>query len=76
MVKIIKKCDICGKDISDINTLVLFKKKIDYCKNPKCIRKAMKIKTAMERELDYQKHMLCIAMKSKENNLIKTILKK
>ena len=76
MVKIIKKCDICGKDIDEVNTIILFKNKIDFCESPKCIKKAKKIKQIIERELDYQRKMLSISMKNKEKQVLKTILKK
>jgi len=76
MVKIIKKCDVCGKDIEEVNTIILYKNKIDFCESPKCIKKARKISQIIERELKYQNKMLDISMKNKEKEVLKTILKK
>ena len=56
MIKV--KCDICGKDDLNINSLILINKKIDYCNNLKCIRKTTKIKEELKRELEAQKNML------------------
>ena len=71
MIKV--KCDICGKEDIDINTLVLVRKKIDYCNDHKCIRKALKIRKELEKELEAQKNMLFSALKEKEKELLKNI---
>lgn len=71
MIKI--KCDVCGKEDRDINTLILIKKKIDYCNDPKCKRKVVKIRHELERELEAQKNMLISVMRRKENQLLKRL---
>lgn len=48
---LIYKCDICKKEVSDIETLVLYREKIDYCKN--CEAKADKICKAIRNSIDY-----------------------
>ena len=71
MIKV--KCDICGKDDLNINSLILINKKIDYCNDPKCIRKVTKIKEELKRELEAQKNMLYAVMRRKQNQLLKKL---
>ncbi len=75
MLKIKIKCDICGKEQKHINTLILHKKKIDYCDSKKCEKKALKIMEKFKREIEYQNVMYNSILKSKENELIKEIKK-
>ena len=73
MIKI--KCDICGKEDLDINTLVLYRKKIDFCNNLKCKRKILKIQKEFEREIKYQNTLFDCYLRSKEKQLLKEIKK-
>lgn len=69
------KCDICGKQDVKINTLILHKKKIDYCNDEKCIEKVGNIKKEFEREVKVQNIYFNAALKQKENELIRNINK-
>jgi len=71
MIKV--KCDICGKEDLNINTLVLIRKKIDYCNNRKCIRQAIKIRKELEKEKETQENMFMSALRNKEKELMKKI---
>ena len=71
MIKV--KCDICGKEELDINTLILIKKKIDYCNNKKCIGQAIKIRKELEKEREMQENMFMSALRNKEKELMKKI---
>lgn len=71
MIKV--KCDICGKEDLDINTLILMRKKIDYCNNMRCMKKVKEIRKELEKELESQKEMLYAALKRKEKELLKKI---
>ena len=73
MIKI--KCDICGKEDNNIDTLVLYRKKIDYCNNIKCKRKIMKIEKEFRKEIKYQNFMFDCALRNKEKRLLKEIKK-
>lgn len=46
MVKFI--CDLCGKETNELNTIVIYKKAFQYCKN--CNKRAFIIKQAFKRE--------------------------
>lgn len=48
---IIYKCDICKKQIDQIDSVVLYKTKLDYCE--KCKTKAKKIKKVMANSIEY-----------------------
>jgi hypothetical protein len=48
---IIYKCDICKKQVEQIESIVLYKTKLDYCEN--CKTKANKIKKAIANSIEY-----------------------
>ena len=73
MIKI--KCDVCGEEVARLNTLVLYRKKIDYCDNPNCHRKALKLRKELEKEVKVQNIYFNSALKKKENQLIRDINK-
>lgn len=73
MIKI--KCDICGEEDRNINTIILYKKKIDYCNKPKCTKKAYRIAKELEKEIKVQNMLFNFTLKSKENQLIKDMKK-
>lgn len=66
---IIKKCDFCKKEVDYINTVVLYKKSIDFCE--KCRKKAEKIIADFEKEIDYESTMKDIALRNKEKQYLK-----
>lgn len=50
---IIYKCDLCKKEVSKIDSLILYKNKVDYCSD--CIQKAKVIRKAMKHSIDFYK---------------------
>ena len=68
---IIQKCDICNREVTIFDTVVLYSKSIDYC--IECRGKAEKIKQAYKREIECQMIMLHSKLKAKELNIIKDI---
>lgn len=48
---IIFKCDLCKKKVEKIDSIVLYKTKLDYCKE--CKDKIKDIKRAMKTSIDY-----------------------
>ncbi len=73
MIKI--KCDICGEDVVRLDTLILYKKRIDYCDNPNCHRRALKLRKELEKEVKVQNIHFNSALKNKEKQLIRDINK-
>lgn len=68
---IIYRCDLCGKETTNLKSTVLFKKGFDYC--PECEEQANqlreKIKEIMNlRYMEYEKNV-----KKDEQNLLKVI---
>lgn len=68
---IIQKCDICNREVTIFDTVVLYSKPIDYCRE--CRGKAEKIKQAYKKEVEYQMIMLESRLKAKESNIIRDI---
>lgn len=68
---IIYKCDICKKRIKDgkFETLVLYTKKIDYCKS--CSKEATRIKKAIERSIKFYNNEKTKNIIKAENNILK-----
>lgn len=50
---IIYKCDICKKKAETIESVVLYKTKLDYCE--KCKTTANKIRKAISKSIEYYK---------------------
>lgn len=48
---IIYKCDICKKKVDKIESVVLYKTKLDYCDN--CRTTANKIRKALSKSIEY-----------------------
>lgn len=67
------KCDICGKETKDLNTIIFYKKKIDYCNNKKCTKTALKLMKEFQREVKTQNIIYNCVLKSKENKLLKNL---
>jgi len=68
---IIQQCDICKRKVPILDTVVLYKKSIDYCE--KCKNKVEKAKQEYKREMEYEYCVLDSRLKSKERNLIKKL---
>ena len=67
------KCDVCGKETKELNTIIFYKKKIDYCNNQKCTRIAIKLMREFQREVNAQNIIYNCVLKSKEKKLLKNI---
>lgn len=68
---IIQQCDICKRKVPILDTVVLYKKSIDYCE--KCKNKVEKARQEYKREIEYEYCVLDSRLKSKERNLIKKL---
>lgn len=68
---IINKCDLCGKTVLHLDTIILYKRSFDYCKT--CKEKAEKIINEYKREIEYEAVMLDSRLKSKEKNILHKI---
>jgi len=68
---IINKCDICGKTVKYLDSVILYSKNIDYC--TKCKEKADNIKKEYEDQVKYENILLNERLKSKERNIIAKI---
>lgn len=68
---IIQQCDICKRKVPILDTVVLYKKSIDYCE--KCKNKVEKAKQEYKKEMEYEYCVLDSRLKSKERNLIKKL---
>lgn len=73
MIKI--KCDICKEEVTRLESLILYRKTIDYCNNPNCYRKALKIRKELEKEVKVQNIHFNSALRNKENQLMREINK-
>ena len=68
---IIHKCDICKREVPILETIILYKKPIDYCE--RCRNIIEKAKQEYKREIEYEYCLLDSRLKSKERNLIKSL---
>ncbi len=68
---IIHKCDICKREVPILETIILYKKPIDYCE--RCRNRIEKAKQEYKREIEYEYCLLDSRLKSKERNLIKSL---
>lgn len=68
---IIQKCDICNREVTIFDTIVLYSKPIDYCRE--CREKAEKIKQEYKREIECQIIILESRLKAKETNILKEL---
>lgn len=68
---IIQKCDICNRETTIFDSIVLYSRPIDFCRE--CREKAEKIKQKYKREIECQIIMLESRLKSKESNIIKEL---
>lgn len=65
---IIYKCDICKNKTNSIDTIVLYKEKLDYCKE--CKAKANKIKRAMKNSLQYYNKKMDEELREVEKSIL------
>jgi len=66
---IIYKCDLCRKKANKIDSIVLYKTKIDYCEN--CKTKANEIKRALTKSMKYFNDEFDRQITETEKNIIR-----
>lgn len=62
------KCDLCEKKVKQLESIVLYKTKLDYCED--CKIKANKIKKAMANSIEYYKKEADKQIVEAENNIL------
>ena len=65
---IIYKCDICGKESHELETIVLYSQRIDYCEN--CKSKVTKMKQTMKNSIKYYNEEADRQIRIAEKNII------
>lgn len=70
---IIQICDICGKEVKNLDTIVLYKQPIEYCE--KCQKKIETVAIMFKNELKVQNQIMSIALKNTERKMIKELMK-
>jgi hypothetical protein len=66
-----EQCDICKREVFISDTIILYKKPIDYC--IRCREKVEKIKREYKREIEYEYCVLDSRLRAKERELIKKL---
>lgn len=67
---IIFKCDICGMQTNKLDSVILYKKKIDFCED--CRETAENFRKNFEKELIYMNKEHDLDLRQMENNFIKS----
>lgn len=71
---IILRCDLCKKNTTNLKSIILHKKNIDYC--PECEKKAEKIKNDFEKIIKQENILYARRLKNIEQNFYYNKLKK
>lgn len=66
---IIYKCDICKKKADKVESIVLYKSKLDYCEN--CKATANKIRKALSKSIEYYNCEVDKQIVEAEKNIIR-----
>lgn len=66
-------CDLCNKEVDKIETLIVYTKSIDYCKQ--CETKAKKARTTMKRSINFYNSEAERQIKEAESKILKKIIK-
>ena len=66
-------CDLCNKEVDKIETLIVYTKSIDYCKQ--CENKAKKARTTMKRSINFYNSEAERQIKEAESKILKKIIK-
>jgi len=61
---IIQRCDICKKEVDNINSVILYKKNFDYCEN--CKEEAEELINRFKDERKYQNILYDSVLRNKE----------
>lgn len=68
---IIQKCDICLEEVKQLNTIVMYKQPIEYC--DKCKKKVEEKVKEFENEINFERELMNVSLKSKEKKYIKLL---
>ena len=68
---IIQKCDICLKEVKQLNTIVMYKQPIEYC--DKCKEKVEEFVREFSREINFEREVMNASLRSKERDYIKEL---
>lgn len=66
---IIFKCDLCNKQVEGIESIVLYKTRLDYCQD--CKTKAKKIKRVVANSIKYYKEQMEKKIEESEKNTLR-----
>ena len=66
-------CDLCNKEVDKIETLIVYTKSIDYCKE--CETNAKKARTTMKRSINFYNSEAERQIKEAESKILKKIIK-
>lgn len=69
---IIYKCDICGMQVFELDSIVLYRRKIDYCKD--CKEQAEILKEKFRKELTERNKEYDLDLRQMETNFIQSRL--
>ncbi len=65
---ILYKCDICGKEFNNLESIVLYSKRIDYCED--CVKEAYRMSQAMKDSIKYYNEEADRQIREAEKNII------
>ena len=68
---IIQKCDICLKEVKQLNTIVMYKQPIEYC--DKCKVKVEEFAREFGKEINFEREVMNASLRSKEREYIKEL---
>lgn len=66
---IIFKCDLCNKQVEEIESIVLYKTRLDYCQE--CKAKAKRIKRVVANSIKYYKEQTEKKIEESEKNTLR-----
>lgn len=72
MITIIGECDLCGKKTKNLNSIILYKKSIDYCND--CKNKAKEIKKEFKKQIQEEYLWFERTVEKIERNFYKGII--
>lgn len=68
---IIQICDVCNKEVKQLETIVMYKQPIEYC--DKCKEKVQEKLKEFENEIKFEREVMNASLKSKEKKYIKSL---
>ena len=64
-------CDICGKSVNYLETMIIYRRSFDYCL--KCRKEVEKIREDFKKEIDYQYVLLDAGLRAGEERIFSRI---